>query len=49
MLLMDDMLIFFLLRILVVLITWISGFQYSKDTYKNFLIILILLISLNEC
>ena len=36
MLLMDDMLIFFLLRILVVLITWISGFQYSKDTSKKF-------------
>lgn len=47
--LMDNMLTFFLLRILVVSITLICGFQYSKDSSKKvFLIIPILIISLNE-
>ncbi len=46
---MDNMLTFFLLRVLVVCITLICCFQYSKDTSKKvFLFAPILVISLNE-
>lgn len=46
---MDNMMIFFLLRVSVILITLICGYWYCKDTSKKyFLFIPILLISLNE-
>ena len=46
---MDNMMIFFLLRISIILITLICGYWYCKDTSKKyFLMVPILLISLNE-